>query len=48
MSTIKNTDTTGKRVLKVISGTKTYQGSNAIENIDFDLFKGERHGLVGE
>ncbi|MBT4268548.1 MAG: sugar ABC transporter ATP-binding protein [Deltaproteobacteria bacterium] len=48
MSTIKNTDTTGKRVLKVISGTKTYQGSNAIENIDFDLFKGEIHGLVGE
>src|SRR5580698_4672186 len=35
-------------VLRVVDGCKIYGGVHAIENIDFDLYAGEVHGLVGE
>src|SRR6185437_13620979 len=35
-------------VLRVVNGSKIYGGVHAIENIDFDLYAGEVHGLVGE
>jgi ABC-type sugar transport system ATPase subunit len=35
-------------VLRVVNGSKIYGGVHAIENIDFDLYPGEVHGLVGE
>ena len=35
-------------LLRVIGGTKIYQGSKALNNVDFDVYLGEVHGLVGE
>jgi ABC-type sugar transport system ATPase subunit len=35
-------------VLRIIDGSKIYGGVHAIENVDFDLFPGEVHALVGE
>ena len=35
-------------VLRVVSGSKIYGGVHAIESIDFDLYPGEVHALVGE
>ena len=35
-------------VLRVVNGSKIYGGVHAIENIDFDLYPGEVHALVGE
>ena len=35
-------------VLRVVNGSKIYGGVHAIENIDFDLYAGEVHALVGE
>ena len=34
-------------VLRVVNGSKIYGGVHAIENIDFDLYAGEVHGLLG-
>ena len=35
-------------VLKITGGSKIYGGVHAIEGVDFDLFPGEVHALVGE
>jgi ABC-type sugar transport system ATPase subunit len=35
-------------VLNVINGSKVYGGVHAIEGVDFDLYPGEVHALVGE
>jgi ABC-type sugar transport system ATPase subunit len=35
-------------VLRVSKGTKIYGGVHAIEKVDFDLYPGEVHALVGE
>jgi ABC-type sugar transport system ATPase subunit len=35
-------------VLRVVHGSKIYGGVHAIENINFDLYPGEVHALVGE
>jgi len=35
-------------VLQVVNGSKIYGGVNAIEAVDFDLYPGEIHALVGE
>ncbi len=35
-------------VLQVVGGSKIYGGVHAIEGVDFDLFSGEVHALVGE
>ena len=35
-------------VLRVVGGSKIYGGVHAIEGVDFDLFPGEVHALVGE
>ena len=35
-------------VLRVVSGSKVYGGVHAIEGVDFDLYPGEVHALVGE
>src|SRR6185312_11881778 len=35
-------------VLQVVNGSKIYGGVHAIEGVDFDLFPGEIHALVGE
>jgi ABC-type sugar transport system ATPase subunit len=35
-------------LLRVVKATKVYQGARAINNVDFDIKKGEIHGLVGE
>src|ERR1700726_2369136 len=38
----------GEAVLQVVGGSKIYGGVHAIEGVDFDLFPGEVHALVGE
>jgi ABC-type sugar transport system ATPase subunit len=48
MNEKKKNKTAGHVILRVIEGTKTYQGSHAIEKVDFDLIEGEVHALVGE
>ena len=35
-------------MLTVVGGSKIYGGIHAIEDIDFDLYRGEVHALVGE
>jgi ABC-type sugar transport system ATPase subunit len=35
-------------VLRIVHGSKIYGGVHAIEDIDFDLYTGEVHALVGE
>ncbi len=35
-------------VLKVVNGSKVYGGVHAIEGVNFDLYPGEVHALVGE
>ena len=37
-----------KPLLQVIKGSKIYGGVHAIEDVDFDLYPGEVHALVGE
>lgn len=48
MNMEKRTQAGGSEIIKVIKGTKTYQGSHAIDNVDFDLIQGEVHALAGE
>ena len=38
----------GEAVLRIVNGSKIYGGVHAIEGVDFDLFPGEVHALVGE
>ncbi|HQT77404.1 MAG: ABC transporter ATP-binding protein [Rhodospirillales bacterium 20-64-7] len=38
----------GEPVLRIVNGSKIYGGVHAIENVNFDLFAGEVHALVGE
>ena len=40
--------TSRQPVLRVVDGSKIYGGVHAIEKIDFDLYPGEVHALVGE
>src|SRR5580698_1450004 len=35
-------------VLRVVRGSKIYGGVHAIEAVDFDLYPGEVHAVVGE
>jgi simple sugar transport system ATP-binding protein/ribose transport system ATP-binding protein len=35
-------------ILRIEKGTKAYGGTNAIENVDFDVRPGEIHALLGE
>ena len=35
-------------VLRIVDGSKIYGGVHAIENVNFDLYPGEVHALVGE
>jgi ABC-type sugar transport system ATPase subunit len=35
-------------VLRVVKGSKIYGGVHAIEGVNFDLYSGEVHALVGE
>lgn len=37
-----------KAVLSIVAGSKVYGGVHAIENVNFDLYPGEIHALVGE
>jgi ABC-type sugar transport system ATPase subunit len=43
------TETSGREpVLRIVNGSKVYGGVHAIEGVDFDLYPGEVHALVGE
>ncbi len=35
-------------IISVVKVAKTFGGVHALQNVDFDLFKGEVHGLVGQ
>src|SRR5882724_13427198 len=35
-------------IVRVVRGTKIYKGTPAIRDVDFDLFPGEVHAMVGE
>ena len=37
-----------KPLIRITGGSKIYGGIHAIENVDFDLYPGEVHALVGE
>ncbi|GGC48237.1 sugar ABC transporter ATP-binding protein [Chelatococcus reniformis] len=39
---------TSEPVLRIVKGSKIYGGVHAIEDVDFDLYPGEVHALVGE
>src|ERR1700757_5535573 len=41
-------DNSRQPVLQVLGGAKIYGGVHAIEGVDFDLYAGEVHALVGE
>ena len=41
-------ETTREPVLRIIGGSKIYGGVHAIEGVNFDLYPGEVHALVGE
>jgi ABC-type sugar transport system ATPase subunit len=41
-------DTAREPVLRISNGSKIYGGVHAIEGVDFDLYPGEVHALVGE
>jgi ABC-type sugar transport system ATPase subunit len=42
-------ETAGREpVLRIVKGSKVYGGVHAIEDVDFDLYPGEVHALVGE
>ncbi len=42
-------ETVGREpVLRIVKGSKVYGGVHAIEDVDFDLYPGEVHALVGE
>ena len=45
---VRLVSTNKEPVLRVVNGSKIYGGVHAIENIDFDLYAGEVHALVGE
>lgn len=38
----------GDPMLRVVKGSKIYGGAQAISGVDFDISRGEIHGLVGE
>jgi ABC-type sugar transport system ATPase subunit len=42
------TERNSESMLRVVKGTKIYQGARAINSVDFDIKCGEIHGLVGE
>lgn len=42
------TETAGVALLRIANGSKVYGGVHAIANVDFDLYPGEVHALVGE
>jgi ABC-type sugar transport system ATPase subunit len=48
----QNTPATAEKpaepVLRIVSGSKIYGGVHAIEDVNFDLYAGEVHALVGE
>ncbi|WP_298259405.1 sugar ABC transporter ATP-binding protein [Bradyrhizobium sp.] len=49
MAATSTTDTaTREPVLRIIGGAKVYGGVHAIEGVNFDLYPGEVHALVGE
>ena len=35
-------------IFQIIDGTKEFHGVKAIKNVNFTLFKGEIHSLLGE
>ena len=39
---------TREPVLRITTGSKIYGGVHAIEGVDFDLYAGEIHGLIGQ
>jgi ABC-type sugar transport system ATPase subunit len=47
-SRIGASSATGEPVLKVVNGCKIYGGVHAIEDVNFELYAGEVHALVGE
>ncbi|MGO4835323.1 ATP-binding cassette domain-containing protein, partial [Rhizobiaceae sp. 2RAB30] len=42
------TESREEPMLGVVKGTKVYGGAQAINGVDFDIGRGEIHGLVGE
>jgi len=40
--------TEGKKILQAVGIRKTYPGVTALDNVDFDLYEGEMHCLVGK
>src|SRR5438128_1720592 len=40
--------TRGEPLLRVLKASKLYEGVHAIEDVDFDLYPGEVHALLGE
>src|SRR6185437_10889093 len=48
VATPVSANTTREPVLRIAGGSKIYGGVHAIEGVDFDLYPGEVHALVGE